>query len=264
MAHQLPQRGVDAHRRPPRRPRGGADRRAEVPRVRRTRDGSAADPRRVRRSSIRSTGSTAPVAPGRRMSTALAFEFCENGAKASSWEATTKVVGPEFFAEHSVADLEGRSDHWLEAQGQARARRCTSRRGRHALRAVVVGPRAGASSPTRCGRCPTRIARSSTRRAGRRTRPPSSTSFSSRRLGTNNLPDCSNMCHESSGLALDPVDRHRQGHREPRGHHRLRGPHRRSSDRTRARTTRGCCPSLEKAKRRGARSSASTRCRRPA
>ena len=39
-----------------------------------------------------------------------------------------------------------------------------------------------------------------------------------RAFGTNNLPDCSNMCHESSGVALHRHDRHRQGQRQPRGH----------------------------------------------
>src|SRR5580698_1693465 len=41
------------------------------------------------------------------------FEFCENGAKAVSWEATAKRVTPEFFAAHTLAELWRKSDHWL-------------------------------------------------------------------------------------------------------------------------------------------------------
>ena len=47
-----------------------------------------------------------------------AAEFCENGAKAVAEEATTRRVGPEFFAAHSLADLDGRSEYWLGQQGR--------------------------------------------------------------------------------------------------------------------------------------------------
>ncbi len=46
------------------------------------------------------------------------FEFCENGAKAVAWEATAKRCGPEFFAAHTVSELEGWSDYDLEMQGR--------------------------------------------------------------------------------------------------------------------------------------------------
>src|SRR3546814_15922841 len=46
------------------------------------------------------------------------FEFCENGAKAATWEATAKRVDPEFFAMHSVTDLWEWSDHALEDAGR--------------------------------------------------------------------------------------------------------------------------------------------------
>ena len=45
-------------------------------------------------------------------------EFCENGAKAVAEEATVRRVGPEFFAEHSLADLAGHDDWWLGQQGR--------------------------------------------------------------------------------------------------------------------------------------------------
>src|SRR6201995_4938648 len=47
-----------------------------------------------------------------------AFEFCENGAKATAWEITDKKVTPEFFAAHTLAELRTWSDHALEEQGR--------------------------------------------------------------------------------------------------------------------------------------------------
>ena len=46
------------------------------------------------------------------------FEFCENGAKAIADEATPQRCTPEFFAQHAVTDLAGRSDYWLNRQGR--------------------------------------------------------------------------------------------------------------------------------------------------
>jgi anaerobic selenocysteine-containing dehydrogenase len=46
------------------------------------------------------------------------FQFCENGAKAVTWEATTKRVTPEFFAAHTVTDLLQQSDYELENHGR--------------------------------------------------------------------------------------------------------------------------------------------------
>src|ERR1700737_3887554 len=45
-------------------------------------------------------------------------EFCENGAKAVAEEATKRVVAPEFFARHSIADLAARPEYWLSQQGR--------------------------------------------------------------------------------------------------------------------------------------------------
>ncbi|MDQ3950496.1 MAG: hypothetical protein M3282_09120, partial [Gemmatimonadota bacterium] len=47
-----------------------------------------------------------------------AIEFCENGAKAVAWEATTRRATPDFFAGYSVAELSEQSDHWLGEQGR--------------------------------------------------------------------------------------------------------------------------------------------------
>src|SRR5438094_2894182 len=46
------------------------------------------------------------------------FEFCENGVKALTSEATKKQIGPEFFREHSIASMKEQTDHWLELQGR--------------------------------------------------------------------------------------------------------------------------------------------------
>ena len=46
------------------------------------------------------------------------FSFCENGAKAVTWEATRRVVEPAFFAQHSVSTLYQQSDYFLEYQGR--------------------------------------------------------------------------------------------------------------------------------------------------
>jgi anaerobic selenocysteine-containing dehydrogenase len=46
------------------------------------------------------------------------FEFCENGAKATAWEITTKKTGPDFFADHTVSELLTWSDHQLEDHGR--------------------------------------------------------------------------------------------------------------------------------------------------
>ena len=129
-----------------------------------------------------------------------AAEFCENGAKAVAWEATRKRVGADFFAEHSVADLLGHDDHWLEHQGRLTEPVYLPPGGTHyqpiswdeAFR--LVADRLDAmDSPDRAvfytsGRASNEAA--------------FLYQLLARRLGTNNLPDCSNMCHESSGTAL--------------------------------------------------------------
>ncbi len=128
-------------------------------------------------------------------------EFCENGAKAVSWEATTKTVGPDFFAEHSIADLQQRADHWLEAQGRLTTPMYLSPGDSHyrpisfdAALSLLGGTLRDLPDPRRAifytsGRASNEAA--------------FLYQLFARRLGTNNLPDCSNMCHESSGVALD-------------------------------------------------------------
>ncbi|WEO96317.1 FdhF/YdeP family oxidoreductase [Streptomyces sp. FXJ1.172] len=127
-------------------------------------------------------------------------EFCENGVKAVAWEATRKRVDATFFAEHSVAGLRERDGHWLESQGRLAQPMHLAPGATHytpitwddAL-ALVAGRLRRLPDPNRAvfytsGRTSNEAA--------------FLYQLLARRYGTNNLPDCSNMCHESSGTAL--------------------------------------------------------------
>ena len=128
------------------------------------------------------------------------IEFCENGAKAVAEEATRRVVTPEFFARHPVAELESRPEYWLSQQGRLthpmvlrpgeRHYRPISWADAHALIADHLNT---LGSPDEAlfytsGRTSNEAA--------------FLYQLMVRSFGTNNLPDCSNMCHESSGTAL--------------------------------------------------------------
>jgi len=129
-------------------------------------------------------------------------EFCENGAKAMAEENTTRTVGPEFWAEHSIAELATRTEYWLGNQGRI-THPMVIRPGDTHYSPIswtdafeLIGERIRTTTPDRC------IFYTSGRTANE-------TAFLyqlfARSLGTNNLPDCSNMCHESSGTALKPT-----------------------------------------------------------
>jgi molybdopterin-dependent oxidoreductase alpha subunit len=128
-------------------------------------------------------------------------EFCENGAKAVAWEATRKRVGREFFAANSIAALREQPDHWLEHNGRLTEPMYLAPDATHyapiswaeAL-ALVADRLRGMDDPNRAvfytsGRTSNEAA--------------FVYQLLARRFGTNNLPDCSNMCHESSGAALN-------------------------------------------------------------
>ncbi|MDT7818254.1 MAG: hypothetical protein QOJ42_8170, partial [Acidobacteriaceae bacterium] len=128
------------------------------------------------------------------------FEFCENGAKAVSDESTKKRITPEFFARHSIADLAAQSDYWLNEQG-----RLTSPMVRHANAThyqPISWPEAFSMIADELNHLdsPDQAAFYT---SGKTTNEPAFLlQLFARQFGTNNLPDCSNMCHESSGLAL--------------------------------------------------------------
>ena len=127
-------------------------------------------------------------------------EFCENGAKAIAEEATRRRVGPEFFSRWSVGDLSRRNDHWLGKQGRL-THPMVLRPGDHHYQpiswdealALVASELNALSAPEEAvfytsGRTSNEAA--------------FLYQLFVREFGTNNLPDCSNMCHESSGVAL--------------------------------------------------------------
>ncbi len=128
------------------------------------------------------------------------FEFCENGVKAVAWEATSRRVTPDFFAQHSVTELRGKTDHFLEAQGRLthpmRYNRLTDHYESiawddlfqdigHCLRGLGTPDEAAFYTSGRTSNEAAFLYQ-----------------LFVRAFGTNNLPDCSNMCHESSGMAL--------------------------------------------------------------
>ncbi|MEU8704556.1 FdhF/YdeP family oxidoreductase [Streptomyces sp. NPDC048565] len=127
-------------------------------------------------------------------------EFCENGAKAVAEEATLRRVTPDFLAAHPVADLATRSGYWLGQQGRItqpvylpeggdRYEAVTWERAFE----IIAEELTALSSPDEAlfytsGRTSNEAA--------------FLLQLFAREFGTNNLPDCSNMCHESSGSAL--------------------------------------------------------------
>ncbi len=127
-------------------------------------------------------------------------EFCENGAKAVAEEATTVRATPEFFARHSIADLDAHSEHWLGQQGRITAP-MVKRAGDSHYRAIgwdaafelIAAELRGLDSPDEA------IFYTSGRTSNEAA---FAYQLFVRAYGTNNLPDCSNMCHESTSLAL--------------------------------------------------------------
>src|SRR5216684_7935003 len=128
------------------------------------------------------------------------FEFCENGAKAMADEETTARVTPEFFARYSVAELSQQSDYWLNKQGRLTC-------------PVILRPGYNHYQAISWDDAFQTIAKELKQLAS----PDEAVFYTSgkatneaaflyqlfaRLYGTNNLPDCSNMCHESSGWAL--------------------------------------------------------------
>jgi molybdopterin-dependent oxidoreductase alpha subunit len=128
------------------------------------------------------------------------FEFCENGAKHVAEEATTKRVAPEFFASHSVAELSLQSDQWLGSQGRLTHPMLLRRNASHYepiswndAFELIAGELNSLNYPDQA------IFYTSGRTSNEAA---FLYQLFVRQFGTNNLPDCSNMCHESSGSAL--------------------------------------------------------------
>jgi molybdopterin-dependent oxidoreductase alpha subunit len=128
------------------------------------------------------------------------FEFCENGAKHVAEEATSKRITTEFFKQHSVADLSSQSDQWLGAQGRLTHPMLLRRDATHyeptgwdSAFDLIAGELNSLNYPDQA------IFYTSGRTSNEAA---FLYQLFVRQFGTNNLPDCSNMCHESSGSAL--------------------------------------------------------------
>ncbi|MEU2433417.1 FdhF/YdeP family oxidoreductase [Streptomyces sp. NPDC007861] len=132
-------------------------------------------------------------------------EFCENGAKAVAEEATLRRVTPAFFAAHPLADLASRSGYWLGQQGRI-TEPMLLERGAQAEGAdryeAVTWERAFAiiAEELRALASPDEALFYTSGRTSNEAA--FLLQLFAREFGTNNLPDCSNMCHESSGSAL--------------------------------------------------------------
>ena len=127
-------------------------------------------------------------------------KFCENGAKAVNWEATKRRVDPAFFARYSVSSLLEQSDYWLEYQGRL-------------TEPMVYDQASDRYKPISWDEAFSLIAKHLSNLPS-----PNMAEFYTsgrasneaaylyqlfvRAYGTNNFPDCSNMCHEASGVAL--------------------------------------------------------------
>lgn len=129
----------------------------------------------------------------------LAFEFCENGAKASAWELTSLRTTPEFFAQHTLTELRGWSDYQLEQNGR------------------LTQPLRYDAASDKYVPCAWNEAFAAIGAELKQLEPKSAVFYASGRAsletsylyalfarlyGHNNLPDSSNMCHEATGVAL--------------------------------------------------------------
>jgi molybdopterin-dependent oxidoreductase alpha subunit len=127
------------------------------------------------------------------------FEFCENGAKATTWEITSKRATPEFFADRTASELEKWDDHHLEAAGR------------------LTHPMRWDPATDKYVAVEWATAFEEIGRELRALKPESAVFYASgrasletafmyglfaRAYGNNNLPDSSNMCHETTSVAL--------------------------------------------------------------
>lgn len=127
-------------------------------------------------------------------------EFCENGAKAMADEGTKKRIGPDFFAKYSVEELSRESDLWLNDQGRLTEPLVLREGSKH------YEPISWEDAFRTIGKTLNSLASPDEAIFYTSGRTSNEAAFLYqlfvRQLGTNNLPDCSNMCHESTSVAL--------------------------------------------------------------
>jgi molybdopterin-dependent oxidoreductase alpha subunit len=127
------------------------------------------------------------------------FEFCENGAKATAWELTSRRAPPEFFLQHTVRELETWSDHDLEEQGRLTAPMRWDPRTDRYLEVTWEEAFAEIAAELRA-QAPQNVVFYTSGRASLEAS--YMYQLMARMYGCNNLPDSSNMCHESTSVAL--------------------------------------------------------------
>ncbi|MBB3039278.1 FdhF/YdeP family oxidoreductase [Hoyosella altamirensis] len=128
-------------------------------------------------------------------------EYCENGAKHINDEATTRRVTDDFFSRHSIDELDGKSDYWLNQQGRL-TEPMIKRPGRaHYERIRWTEAFDVIAEELRALNTPDEALFYTSGRVSNEAA--FLLQLFARAFGTNNLPDCSNMCHESSGSALN-------------------------------------------------------------
>jgi molybdopterin-dependent oxidoreductase alpha subunit len=129
------------------------------------------------------------------------FEFCENGVKAVAAEITAKRVTREFFAAHTVTELAAREDIWLEAQGRLTE---PMRYDAASDRYLPVSWDAAFALTAQHLQALGHPDRAAFYTSGRTSNEAAFLyQLFVRAFGTNNLPDCSNLCHEASGVAMN-------------------------------------------------------------
>ena len=127
------------------------------------------------------------------------FEYCENGAKATIWELTQKRATPQFFAQHSVSELAQWSDHALESTGRlTQPMRYDANIDRYVP--VTWDEAFFAIGHKLRGFDPKSVVFYASGRASLETA--YMYQLYARMYGSSNLPDCSNMCHETTSVAL--------------------------------------------------------------
>ncbi len=128
------------------------------------------------------------------------IRFCENGAKAVNWEATSRKVDAAFMAEHSVTWLNTQSNYFLEYQGRLTEPMRYNRETDHYEPISWDQAYKQIADTLKSQSSPDNVAFYTSGRAS------NEAAFLyqlfARAYGTNNFPDCSNMCHEASGYAL--------------------------------------------------------------
>lgn len=127
-------------------------------------------------------------------------KFCENGAKAVNWEATGRSVDPAFFARYSVSALAEQTDYWLEYQGRLTHPMRYDAATDHYVETSWEEAFALVAQHLRALESPDQAEFYTSGRAS------NEAAFLYqlfvRAYGTNNFPDCSNMCHEASGVGM--------------------------------------------------------------